>query len=45
MFVAPDLLVFATQGPPGLPGLEGPKVRELFVGDTYSITVPFCGQK
>lgn len=41
-------LYFVTQGPAGIPGLEGPKVRYLCVCDNYSVSVnsvPFCGLK
>ncbi len=41
-------LYFVTQGPAGIPGLEGPKVSYLCVCDIYSISVnsfPFCGLK
>lgn len=39
VFLTSDVFVLALQGPPGLPGLKGPKVRFTTVGVMEEITI------
>lgn len=34
------MFVFAQQGPPGLPGIKGSKVRLIYVGVLEEIAIP-----
>lgn len=38
-FLTPDLFVFAHQGPPGLPGPKGSKVRFIIAGALEEIAI------
>lgn len=41
-FLTSDVFVLGQQGPPGLPGLKGSKVRSMMFGVMEEITVYIC---